>query len=288
MFTRSYLHLCWTGFQRQQHLFRMTCSTVMYRYNARKHTSSHIKHVGISLTAISRCFKNRFSGKPTSTVCYSIVTGWLRSYSSHVQWDSWIELKESYRRSLRPVSSAPPCDTPPAPGLSAGWRGWEALALVALWVGWLETNRWAETQNNCFWICSSRIETDVFARCETAVYRRTVDCYDAGEDLRLRSCCLHVLTILLSDLRRRTVSFQRQRSGLMGDRRGQEQGETLPCFVSRSPLEGWWKEAQTGLGSLSWWLCCRPVSAPQPSTTKGKTSKQCLIIHFYCKKWLEL
>lgn len=41
------------------------------------------------------------------------------------------------------------------------------------------------------------------ASSETAVYRRTVNCYNAGEDLRLWSGCLHVLTILLSDLRRK-------------------------------------------------------------------------------------
>lgn len=30
----------------------------------------------------------------------------------------------------------------------------------------------------------------------------------------------------------------------------------LPCSLSQSLLEGWWKEAQTGLDFLSWWLCC--------------------------------
>lgn len=51
------------------------------------------------------------------------------------------ESNGTYRRSLHPVSSAPPCGTPPAPGLSAGWMGLEVLVLVGLWEGWLETNR---------------------------------------------------------------------------------------------------------------------------------------------------
>lgn len=45
----------------------------------------------------------------------------------------------------------------------------------------------------------------------------------------------------------------------------------LPCSVSQSPLEGWWKEAQTGFGSPSWWPCCRLELPLLPSATKGKT-----------------
>lgn len=60
-----------------------------------------------------------------------------------------------------------------------------------------------------------------------------------------------------------------------------EARKKLPCFVSQSPLEGWWREAQTGLDSPSWWMCCRLVSPLLSSTTKGKQkSKQYLIIHF--------
>lgn len=46
--------------------------------------------------------------------------------------------------------------------------------------------------------------------------------------------------------------------------------EALPYFGSRSPLGDWWTEAQTGLGSLSWWLCCQLVSPLLSSTTKAK------------------
>lgn len=117
---------------------------------------------------------------------------------------------------------------------------------------------------------------------ESAVYRRTVDCYNAGEDLRLWSCCLHVLTILLSDLRRVNKTLVKHfwfmwrraegKEGELWETKKAKRREKLPCFVSQSPLEGWWKEAQTGLWSLSWWLCCQLVSPLLPSTTKGKTT----------------
>lgn len=41
----------------------------------------------------------------------------------------------------------------------------------------------------------------------TKIYWRTVNSYNAGKDLRLWPCRLHVLAILLSDLQRRTMSY---------------------------------------------------------------------------------
>ena len=125
---------------------------------------------------------------------------------------------------------------------------------------------------------------------DTEVYRGTVSSYNAGEDLGLGSRGLCVLTILLSNLRRKTkirafliqTFLFRWRQSSCGKQKLLSIKEILPCFVSQSPLEDWWKEAQTGLGSLSWWLCCLLVSLPLPLTTRGEPTLKTIMEDSVC------
>lgn len=74
----------------------------------------------------------------------------------------------------------------------------------------------------------------------TTVYRRTVSCYNTGKDLRLWSCCLHVLTILLSNLARNKKARYdiSDICDRMWETEKAKSKEKSPCFVSQSPLEG--------------------------------------------------
>lgn len=76
---------------------------------------------------------------------------------------------------------------------------------------------------------------------ETANYRRTIFCYNTGEDLRLRSGCFHVLTILLSNLRTEKpfcklflfhVTVHRREYGHWGNRTSQKQRSVTLFRVS--------------------------------------------------------
>lgn len=93
------------------------------------------------------------------------------------------------------------------------------------WADWRLMNK----QKTITALNSGEEKRQMLASRETAVYRRTVNCYDTGEDLRLRSCRLHVLTILLSDLTRENacITF------------------LIQVFPRQSKLLWWWEKARS-------------------------------------------
>lgn len=88
-------------------------------------------------------------------------------------------------------------------GIGRFWLCWDCG-----WADWRLTHKQWHKITALTLKFMARKRENMFWWAETAIYRRTVLCYDAGEHLRLWPCCLHVLTILLSDLKRQKFNVR--------------------------------------------------------------------------------